>query len=128
METLTLGQHSWDLCREHGVVFGRYLLDALGVPENGPAPEGTTDVPEPRTAGVVPTEGAQDEAAGESVEPSDTGTVEVAQATPEGGSRPGPVASVMVCGEVPGYSWEEPGKLCGTSAMKWSVGPMSPPC
>ncbi|MDT0468291.1 Lsr2 family DNA-binding protein [Streptomyces gibsoniae] len=75
---LTLGRHSWDLCLEHDVSFGRYLWDALGAPA------------EPESLPVV-----------EPVSEPEREAVPVVEPDPE------PVPSVMLAGEVPGYSWED---------------------
>ncbi|MET8825089.1 histone-like nucleoid-structuring protein Lsr2 [Streptomyces sp. NPDC004610] len=80
--TLTLGAHTWDLCREHDTVFGRYLTDALGTPgavEAVPVAE-TAPEPEPEP------------------EPEEVPVVE---------SAPEPARSVMIAGEVPGYEWDD---------------------
>ncbi|MEV5378040.1 histone-like nucleoid-structuring protein Lsr2 [Streptomyces nondiastaticus] len=82
-DTLTLGRHSWDLCLEHNVTFGRYLCDALGAPSEGEVTE-----PEPVSVPDIETE-PQPEAA------------PVAEPEPE------PVRSVMIAGEVPGYEWDD---------------------
>lgn len=92
-DTLTLGRHSWDLCLEHNVTFGRYLCDALGAPSEG---EAVPAEPEP-----VPVA-----ASGLVVEPSPV----VAECEPddvsEEASEPESVRSVMIAGEVPGYDWD----------------------
>ncbi|MEV5872769.1 histone-like nucleoid-structuring protein Lsr2 [Streptomyces sp. NPDC052101] len=98
-DTLTLGRHSWDLCLEHNVVFGRYLVDALGVPSEGvvagpdpvPVDEPAPVVVEPEPAAVVATDAE--------AEHEDDDVSEEA-------SEPEPVRSVMLAGEVPGYDWE----------------------
>ncbi|GHB08338.1 hypothetical protein GCM10010512_44860 [Streptomyces thermoviolaceus subsp. thermoviolaceus] len=81
--TLTLGSHTWDLCLEHDILFGRYLMDALGVPETA---KDATAEPEPVT--IVEPEPEPD-------------AVPVIEPDPE------PVRSVMIAGEVPGYDWED---------------------
>ncbi|MFD7536442.1 histone-like nucleoid-structuring protein Lsr2 [Streptomyces sp. NPDC059819] len=91
-DTLTLGRHSWDLCLEHNVVFGRYLCDALGVPM-----EGVTE-PEPVT-GVEP-------APAPVVEPSPDVAECDERDVSEDASEPEPVRSVMLAGDVPGYDWQ----------------------
>ncbi|MEU6376859.1 histone-like nucleoid-structuring protein Lsr2 [Streptomyces sp. NPDC046909] len=78
--SLTLGKDTWHLCLEHDVSFGRYLCDALGSPSEN---EGSPTEPEP-----VP------------VEPEP-------EAVPVVEPDPGPVRSVMIAGEVPGYDWED---------------------
>ncbi|MFI0912891.1 Lsr2 family DNA-binding protein [Streptomyces abikoensis] len=183
--TLALGRHTWDLCMEHDVVFGRYLCDALGVPvvedvsdggqtkgvdsvhtpiepdgcatftttqspqvkgvatvctpESGgsrvkevnrihtPSPEGVhpVDIPEPEVAtatAVQASRGPEAEAGttldlnegsqvSEPVEPTfhtmkNSQVKGVSSAyTPESVGEPAP--SVMLAGEVPGYSWDE---------------------
>ncbi|MGI5398530.1 Lsr2 family DNA-binding protein [Streptomyces sp. CA-135486] len=84
VETLTLGRHTWDLCLEHNVTFGRYLVDALGV--------GLTDADESNDEPLPVV--AQPEPEPEPV------AVSVEEAEPE------PVPSVMLAGEVPGYDWD----------------------
>ncbi|MFJ6790439.1 Lsr2 family DNA-binding protein [Streptomyces angustmyceticus] len=81
--TLTLGAHTWDLCLEHDILFGRYLMDALGVPE---------------TAKGVPIEPVPVIEAVPEPEPEAVSVVE---------SAPEPVRSVMIAGEVPGYEWDD---------------------
>ncbi|MFF5449222.1 hypothetical protein [Streptomyces sp. NPDC012888] len=83
--TLTLGRHTWDLCLEHDVVFGRYLVDALGTPD------GVAAAPDPvALADVVLVESECDD---------------VPDVTEEA-AEPEPVPSVMIAGEVPGYDWD----------------------
>lgn len=79
-DTLTLGNHTWDLCLEHSIIFGRYLMDALGVPE--------TAVSAPAESETAPV-----------VEP-------VPEPEPEVSADSEAVPSVMLAGEVPGYDWE----------------------
>lgn len=78
--TLTLGRHSWDLCLEHDVLFGRYLCDALGAPVESESLPIVEPVSEPE------------------LEP---------EAVPVAVPDPEPVSSVMIAGEVPGYDWED---------------------
>ncbi|MEV6764972.1 histone-like nucleoid-structuring protein Lsr2 [Streptomyces sp. NPDC051105] len=85
--TLTLGAHTWDLCLEHDILFGRYLMDALGVPE---------------TAKSAPVEPLPIVEAVPESEPEPE-----PEAAPVGEPDPEPVPSVMLAGEVPGYSWED---------------------
>ncbi|MBT2508089.1 Lsr2 family protein [Streptomyces sp. ISL-98] len=85
-ETLTLGRHTWDLCLEHNVIFGRYLVDALGVPAEG---EAVATVPEPLPV----------------AEPAPVADPEP-EAEHEEATEPEPVRSVMLAGEVPGYDWD----------------------
>ncbi|MGW2371367.1 Lsr2 family DNA-binding protein [Kitasatospora sp. NPDC001683] len=85
-ESLTIAGHAWDLCLEHGVVFTRYLMDALGVPGQ---PEAAPVAAEP-SAPVV-----------EYDDQEDTGEDDATEAEPE--VRP----SVMVSGEIPGYEWSD---------------------
>ncbi|GGY85785.1 hypothetical protein GCM10010300_32320 [Streptomyces olivaceoviridis] len=100
--TLTLGRHSWDLCLEHDITFGRYLMDTLGVPEtvkgvpteSEPAP-GVEPVSEPEAAPVVESDPAP-AIDGDSVSATDAVACE-----------PEPVRSVMIAGEVPGYDWTD---------------------
>ncbi|WP_405889657.1 Lsr2 family protein [Streptomyces sp. NBC_00133] len=86
METLTLGRHTWDLCLEHNVTFGRYLVDTLGV--------GLTDaddsVDEPLPVVAQPEPEPEPEPVAVSV----------------GAAETEPVPSVMLAGEVPGYDWD----------------------
>ncbi len=85
-ETLTLAGRTWDLCLEHSVIFGRYLLDALGVPaEPGSAPVAA----EPTVTDAEPEH--QDDIE----EDDETETEPVV--------RP----SVMITGEIPGYAWDD---------------------
>ncbi|MEU3355781.1 histone-like nucleoid-structuring protein Lsr2 [Streptomyces sp. NPDC037389] len=171
--TLALGRHTWDLCMEHDVVFGRYLCDALGVPAeadddaldegegqakgadsvrtliepdggatfhtmkssqvNGVSnaytvePEGARGrgvhrmhTPEPEAVQTSQGSGAE---AGATLDPNEgsqasepgqptLGTTECSQVsatliTNEGQAGSAPVPSVMLAGEVPGYSWDE---------------------
>lgn len=86
VETLTLGRHTWDLCLEHNVTFGRYLVDTLGV--------GLTDaddsVDEPLPVVAQPEPEPEPEPVAVSV----------------GAAETEPVPSVMLAGEVPGYDWD----------------------
>ncbi|MFE2108284.1 histone-like nucleoid-structuring protein Lsr2 [Kitasatospora sp. NPDC059463] len=83
-ESLTIAGHAWDLCLEHGVVFTRYLMDALGVPGQ---PEAVPVAAEP-SAPVA--EYDQDDT-----------EEDVTEAEPE--VRP----TVLVSGEIPGYEWSD---------------------
>ncbi|MGW2368644.1 Lsr2 family DNA-binding protein [Streptomyces sp. NPDC001667] len=95
-DTLTLGRHSWDLCLEHNVTFGRYLCDALGAPAEGEAvPTEPENVPVVEPA-PVPTADAP---------PADEAECD-AEDMSEEATDPQPVPSVMLTGEVPGYDWE----------------------
>ncbi|GHF63734.1 hypothetical protein GCM10010218_51400 [Streptomyces mashuensis] len=94
-DTLTLGRHSWDLCLEHNVIFGRYLCDALGAPS-----EGETAEPEPVSVPV--TEPAPAPVAEPSPVVAECDEPDVS----EEASEPEPVRSVMIAGEVPGYDWD----------------------
>ncbi|MFE0046255.1 hypothetical protein [Streptomyces albireticuli] len=105
--TLTLGRHAWDLCVEHNVTFGRYLVDALGVPGEPVAePEAVPDDDEP-----LPVVAAEDEHDDQEQEeqPRIICPAEWHEAQREHDDRP--VAperpSVMVSGDVPGYAWDE---------------------
>ncbi|GHC62656.1 Lsr2 family DNA-binding protein [Streptomyces flavofungini] len=90
-DTLTLGPRTWDLCTEHAATFGRYLVDALGVPEGAPAEPEPVAVVEP----VPVTEPSP-------VVESECDAEDVSEAVAE----PEPMPSVMLAGEVPGYDWE----------------------
>ncbi|GAA1922185.1 hypothetical protein GCM10009716_33450 [Streptomyces sodiiphilus] len=112
-ETLTLGRHTWDLCLEHSVTFGRYLLDALGVPGEGSAPDGPEEA---ATAAPTAVAGDAEQQPEEAAEPAHTDTEDATDtaddtaeesAPEETPAASGPVESVMVCGEVPGYSWQD---------------------
>ncbi|MFB7905646.1 histone-like nucleoid-structuring protein Lsr2 [Kitasatospora sp. NPDC056076] len=85
-ESLTIGGHAWDLCLEHGAVFTRYLMDALGAPGQ---PEAVPVAVEP------PVPVAEDD------DQDDIEEDDVTEAEPE--VRP----TVMVSGEIPNYSWED---------------------
>ncbi|MGK5547665.1 Lsr2 family DNA-binding protein [Streptomyces sp. URMC 127] len=94
-DTLTLGRHSWDLCLEHNVIFGRYLCDALGAPSEGEAvPTEPESVPDADSVPVVEPSSVVSEC-----EPDDVDVSEEA-------NEPDPVRSVMIAGEVPGYDWD----------------------
>lgn len=84
-ESLTIGGHAWDLCLEHGVVFTRHLMDALGVPSG---PEAAPVAAEPSV-----TEAEDDD--------QDDTEGDVTEAEPE--VRP----TVMVSGEIPNYDWSD---------------------
>jgi hypothetical protein len=84
-ESLTIAGHAWDLCLEHGIVFTRYLMDALGVPGQ---PEAVPVAAEPPVAEA------------EHYDQDDTED-DVTEAEPE--VRP----TVMVSGEIPGYEWDD---------------------
>ncbi|MCZ4101707.1 Lsr2 family DNA-binding protein [Streptomyces sp. H39-C1] len=89
-DTLELGRHTWDLCLEHSVIFGRYLCDAMGVPASAmgdPAQEPTPEA-EPVSGAALEPE-ADDEPESESVSDAE------------------PVRSVMISGEIPGYGWDD---------------------
>lgn len=94
-DTLTLGRHSWDLCLEHNVTFGRYLCDALGAPS-----EGETAEPEPMSAPFA------EPAPAPVAEPSPVVAERNEPDMSEGASEPAPARSVMIAGEVPGYDWD----------------------
>ncbi|MFD0279170.1 histone-like nucleoid-structuring protein Lsr2 [Kitasatospora sp. NPDC127111] len=84
-ESLTIAGHAWDLCLEHGVVFARYLMDALGAPA------------QPEAAPV-----AAEESIPEAEHDDQDGAEEdVTEAEPE------VCPSVMITGEVPGYAWDD---------------------
>ena len=87
-DTLTLGDRTWDLCLEHSIIFGRYLMDVLGVPET------VMGVPaEPEAVPVV--------------EPvSEPEPEPEPEPEAEASTDSEPVPSVMLAGEVPGYDWE----------------------
>lgn len=80
-ETLTLGVRAWDLCAEHNATFARYLVDALGAGVHDASPEPVVELAAESVAEAEP-----------DVEE------EVAES--------GPVPSVMIAGEAPGYDWE----------------------
>ncbi|PNE42619.1 Lsr2 family DNA-binding protein [Streptomyces noursei] len=95
-DTLTLGRHSWDLCLEHNVTFGRYLCDALGAPSEGERTE-----PEPVSAPVA------EPAPAPVAEPSPVvAECDEEEDVTEDAAEPEPVRSVMIAGEVPGYDWD----------------------
>ncbi|MFJ4791918.1 Lsr2 family DNA-binding protein [Kitasatospora purpeofusca] len=86
-ESLTVAGHAWDLCLEHGVVFTRYLMDALGVPGQ---PE------------AVPVAAAEESVVvAEADHQDDTEEDDVTEVEPE--VRP----TVLVSGEIPGYEWDD---------------------
>ncbi|MFJ2778559.1 histone-like nucleoid-structuring protein Lsr2 [Kitasatospora sp. NPDC087315] len=86
-ESLTIAGHAWDLCLEHGVVFTRYLMDALGVPGQ---PE------------AVPVAAAEESVVvAEADHQDDTEEDDVTKVEPE--VRP----TVLVSGEIPGYEWDD---------------------
>ncbi|MFC5148081.1 hypothetical protein [Streptomyces aureoversilis] len=90
--TLTLGRHAWDLCLEHDVTFGRYLVDALGVPGEAVAePEAVPDDDEPLS--VVAADEKHDD--------------QVQEERPDGDATEPDGPSVVVTGDVPGYSWDD---------------------
>ncbi|RLU94780.1 hypothetical protein CTZ27_18945 [Streptomyces griseocarneus] len=86
--TLSLGAYTWDLCPEHDVTFGRYLIDALGVPAEAEASEAGPVADEPQHDQQH--DGRDQDDAAES-----------------GHDEPLHQPSVMITGEVPGYSWDE---------------------
>ncbi|MFE7671842.1 hypothetical protein ACFU5N_06435 [Streptomyces albidoflavus] len=98
-DTLTLGATTWDLCLEHSIRFGRYLIDAMGdgvtdADESEPEPDAVTltATPEPVPVGADPSP---------VVEPG-----REAEDVNEEAAQPESVPSVMLAGEVPGYDWE----------------------
>ncbi|WP_424892999.1 Lsr2 family DNA-binding protein [Streptomyces sp. XH2] len=96
-KTLALGDSTWHLCLEHNVTFGRYLVDALGTPEDASGePASTTPEPEP-VAVVEPVPVA---------EPSPVVAERDAEGVSEEAAKSEPMPSVMLAGEVPGYDWE----------------------
>ncbi|MEU1826363.1 histone-like nucleoid-structuring protein Lsr2 [Streptomyces abikoensis] len=103
--TLTLGSHTWDLCLEHDVVFGRYLVDVLGVPAEAEA----TEVAPVGAEGVERDSGGQAPAialAADDDEPQhDHGQADDDSTEAEQVELVRP--SVMVSGDVPGYSIDE---------------------
>ncbi|MGW7364812.1 Lsr2 family DNA-binding protein [Streptomyces sp. NPDC054841] len=90
VETLTLGRHTWDLCLEHNVTFGRYLVDTLGV--------GLTDTDESVDEALPVVAQPEPEPEPEPVPVPVPVAVSVEAAEP--------VPSVMLAGEVPGYDWD----------------------
>ncbi|MER6052426.1 Lsr2 family protein [Streptomyces sp. BHT-5-2] len=96
-DALTLGRHSWDLCLEHNVTFGRYLCDALGAPSEG---EGKATEPEPVSVPVA------EPAPAHAAEPSPVVTECDERDVGGEASEPESVRSVMIAGEVPGYDWD----------------------
>ncbi|MFI1682725.1 hypothetical protein [Streptomyces sp. NPDC020607] len=97
-DTLALGARTWDLCTEHAATFGRYLVDALGVPEGAPA----------ETSPVAP--GAEPVAVVEPVPVAEPSPVVESQRdvedVSEEAAEPAPVPSVMLAGDVPGYDYQ----------------------
>ncbi|MEU1803646.1 histone-like nucleoid-structuring protein Lsr2 [Streptomyces sp. NPDC019937] len=89
-DTLTLGNHTWDLCLEHSITFGRYLIDALGEPDAESTEPEPMPIVEPAPAPGV-----------EAVPDVDR----VSQAEPAVSEHEA-VQSVMLAGEVPGYDWD----------------------
>ncbi|MEU6962311.1 Lsr2 family DNA-binding protein [Streptomyces chrestomyceticus] len=95
-DTLTLGDRTWDLCLEHSIRFGRYLMDAMG--------DGLTDVDRSEPASVPATVEPEPVAV---VEPSPVVESESdAEDVSEAAAEPEPVPSVMLAGQVPGYDWQ----------------------
>ncbi|MFF9498310.1 hypothetical protein [Streptomyces sp. NPDC014656] len=93
-DTLTLGRHSWDLCLEHNVTFGRYLCDALGAPAQGE--------PQSEPESVPVAEPAPEPVAKPSPVVAETEATDASEEVNE----PEPVRTVMIAGEVPGYDWD----------------------
>ncbi|MEV4740315.1 histone-like nucleoid-structuring protein Lsr2 [Streptomyces sp. NPDC049555] len=108
--TLSLGSFAWDLCLEHDVVFGRYLTDALGVPAEAPAALVVTEQNDAESLGQPPAiEGRTSDSGGQTPTMSVSGQDEPEDDDdPAEGERGEPVRpSVMVSGEVPGYTIDE---------------------
>ncbi|MBF6048206.1 hypothetical protein GO001_23815 [Streptomyces sp. NRRL B-1677] len=111
--TLTLGRHAWDLCVEHDVTFGRYLVDALGVPGEAVAePEVVPVEPEPSPTSMKPSPvAAEDERDGQEQEEQPRIICPAEWHEAQRGHDDHPVVpeqpSVMVSGDVPGYSWDD---------------------
>ncbi|WP_411124876.1 histone-like nucleoid-structuring protein Lsr2 [Streptomyces sp. x-19] len=94
-DTLTLGARTWDLCLEHSITFGRYLIDALGVGVDTDADK-SQDGPEPEPVVVA-------------VEPepmAEPSPVIEAEDVSDEANESEPVRSVMVAGEIDGYDWQ----------------------
>ncbi|MFF4606160.1 histone-like nucleoid-structuring protein Lsr2 [Streptomyces sp. NPDC001339] len=96
-KTLALGDSTWHLCLEHNVTFGRYLMDALGVPEDASA--------EPATVAAESEPVTVDEPA-PVAEPSPVVAECDAEDVSDEAAEPEPVPSVMISGEIDGYDWE----------------------
>ncbi|MEU3351310.1 DUF6197 family protein [Streptomyces sp. NPDC037389] len=100
-EQLTLGGRSWDLCGEHAEKFAGLLVEALGepgtaadvaeIPDQGPAGDGEADSP-PADTGE---NDDQEQSEQDDEAPTEFDAVD--------GTRP----SVMLCGRVPGYHWDD---------------------
>ncbi|MFI1800504.1 histone-like nucleoid-structuring protein Lsr2 [Streptomyces sp. NPDC020379] len=95
--TLTLGRHTWDLCLEHDVTFGRYLTDALGVPAEAEGAERDSGSQAPTISVATDDDEPQHDQGSRATDGVDT---EVERDEPK---RP----SALVSGEVPGYSIDE---------------------
>ncbi|MFJ5120661.1 histone-like nucleoid-structuring protein Lsr2 [Kitasatospora sp. NPDC088548] len=91
-ESLTIAGRAWDLCLEHGVVFTRYLMDALGVPGQ---PEAVPVAAEPT---VTVAEPAMPESEHDQQDDTEDDVTEA-----ESVVRP----TVLVSGEIPGYEWDD---------------------
>ncbi|MFE6404209.1 Lsr2 family DNA-binding protein [Streptomyces alboflavus] len=97
-DTLALGARTWDLCTEHAATFGRYLVDALGVPGDAPVePAPAASEPEP-VAVVEPVPVAEPSPVVEPPRDAEDVSEEAAETEP--------VRSVMLTGEVPGYDYQ----------------------
>lgn len=88
-DTLALDRYTWDLCLEHSIIFGRYLIEAMGMPAGAMGdPREATPEPEPVSA-AEPESETDNEPESEPV------------------SNFEPVPSVMISGTVPGYEWDD---------------------
>ncbi|MCC3773658.1 DUF6197 family protein [Streptomyces sp. UNOB3_S3] len=88
---LSLGERDWDLCDEHAEKFAGLLVEALGEPGHDNTPP-SADVQDDQLAPATD-EVADDQEHGVEGDGDDLDVHEQ--------------ASVMICGEVPGYSWDD---------------------
>ncbi|WP_367132478.1 MULTISPECIES: Lsr2 family DNA-binding protein [Streptomyces] len=99
-EKLTLAGRSWDLCEEHAGKFAQLLVEALGEP--GTEDADTAEIPAQGAAG----DEVEDSAPADTDENDDQEEHDVEEAT-EDTTVSTVQPSVMLCGEVPGYSCDD---------------------
>ncbi|MEU5186980.1 histone-like nucleoid-structuring protein Lsr2 [Streptomyces klenkii] len=95
-EKLTLGGRAWDLCEEHAEKFAGFLVEALGEPG---ADADTAEIPAEAPAG----EEVEEFPPADTDENDDQDDEEPVEDAADGTVQP----SVMLCGAVPGYSWDD---------------------
>lgn len=97
--TLSLGERAWELCQEHEDRFAGFLVEALGEPGDEPQHDHEEET---QDAFDDDHEHEADDEAEDAHEPDERPIEDEAQEQ-DVQERP----SVMITGEIPGYSWDE---------------------